>query len=61
MLAKENEDTFFPSLGCMEILGVGVGAGGGSVASVSLAAGVSSANFLGWYSASGSAILAGVV
>ena len=42
--------------------GVG-GAGGGddSVASVSFTAGVSSALFLGWYSASGSATLAVVV
>ena len=65
MLAKENEETCFPSLGWIEIFGgvkeVGGVGGDDSVASVSLIAGVSSALFLGWYSASGSATLTAVV
>ena len=54
MLAKEKEETCFPSIGLIEILGALysvadglVGSRGGSAISVFLAAGISSTIFLG--------------
>jgi len=68
ILAKEKEETCFPSFGLIEILGALysvadglVGSRGGSAISIFLTAGFSSTIFLGGYSALGSATVWGEV